>query len=147
MFFLFLFSTLLQADDTDFINVWKLDMSIRLNPKAVCVLRRPVAEALSRAQSLLRLQDLGLKVLNCYCPKSLDPKKVSKLSRGASVEVKLVDRQGEEVRDPDSKKNLLLLKKALTKEGFIPSESAGGHFDYKGWDKFEMSDIPLSQFP
>lgn len=35
---------------------------------AECVLRRPVAEALARAQASLRRENLGLKVYDCYRP-------------------------------------------------------------------------------
>ena len=116
----------------DFVNLSSIDVEIKLDiryatrnnftkkiiyPEAKCVLRREVAEALSRVQSTLKLQDLGLKVYDCYRPLSLqrrlwqvmpderfvaNPGKGSSQNRGASVDVTLVDTAGRELEMPSA---------------------------------------------
>jgi D-alanyl-D-alanine dipeptidase len=155
MFLLLFYSLALQAADTGLVNLWKMDMSIPLAKKP-CVLRKPVAEALTRVQSLLRLQEVGLKVTTCYVPSSENPDKSLKQSRGASVEVVLVDRQGEDWKPPalprkgkKSEKNTsrFILDKAMDQEGFSRATKVGTGYDFRGWETFETLDIPLSKFP
>lgn len=86
-----------------------------LYPKAVCKLRRAVAERLARAARLLRAQDRRLKIWDCYRPLSIqkllwaqvpdpryvaDPKQGSRHNRGAAVDLALVDTAGEPVPLP-----------------------------------------------
>jgi zinc D-Ala-D-Ala dipeptidase len=118
------------AAPTDFGDIKKYDFSIKLDikyatkenftkekvyPEARCLLRKPVAEALSRVQASLRLRNLGLKVYDCYRPLSIQkkfwdlvkderyvahPDKGSKHNRGAAVDLTLVDPSGEELEMP-----------------------------------------------
>jgi D-alanyl-D-alanine dipeptidase len=86
----------------------------------------------------------------------MDPKIGSNHTRGASVDVTLVDAEGKEVNmpsrfdemsrkahrtyelaSPEQKKNALLLEKAMEQAGFIPLENEWWHFDdteYKSYD-------------
>lgn len=87
-----------------------------LYPRGRCLLRRPVAERLTRVQSTLRRQGLGLRVWDCYRPFAVQqrlwrlvpdaryvaepivrdgrPAAGSKHNRGAAVDVTLVDVDG-----------------------------------------------------
>jgi beta-N-acetylhexosaminidase/D-alanyl-D-alanine dipeptidase len=94
----------------------------QIYPVARCLLRRPVAEALARAQVRLRRDGIGLKVWDCYRPFSVQqvlwsivgdsryvacaaerdgvPVEGSKHNRGAAVDVTLVDGNGVELPMP-----------------------------------------------
>lgn len=190
----------LKAEETpphDLVDVTKLDFSIRLDiryatpknftkktvyPVAKCFLRKPVAEALTRVESALRLQDLALSVFDCYRPLSVqqtfwdlvpderyvsDPKKGSRHNRGAAVDLTLVEaRSGKPVEMPSeyddfspkahrnskrmskvARRNMKILEKAMVREGFIPFATEWWHFDYQGWEKYDLLDIPFSAFP
>jgi D-alanyl-D-alanine dipeptidase len=84
-------------------------------PEARCLLKKSVAEALSRVQSALKVQRLQLKVFDCYRPLSVqrkfwqlvpderyvaNPEKGSRHNRGAAVDVSLVDLEGKEIEMP-----------------------------------------------
>lgn len=128
---LFLMLNLFAAKDpSELIELAKLDFSIKqemvyatpnnfmkktLYPKGKCLLRRNVAEALSRVQNSLKVDGLGLKVWDCYRPLSVqkkmweimpddryvaDPQKGSKHNRGAAVDITLVGREGEALEMP-----------------------------------------------
>ncbi len=86
-----------------------------LYPKAVCKLRRAVAQRLARAAKVLRAQQRRLLVWDCYRPRSIqellwkrvpderyvaDPKKGSRHNRGAAIDVGLVDTDGNPVTLP-----------------------------------------------
>ena len=87
----------------------------KLYRSARCILRTPVAQALSRVQSDLETQGLGLKVFDCYRPLSVqkfmwkivpdsrfvaNPANGSRHNRGAAVDLTLVDRAGKELPMP-----------------------------------------------
>lgn len=181
----------------DLVDVTKLDFTIRLDiryatpnnftkktvyPVAKCLLRKQVAEALTRVESALRLQDISLKVFDCYRPLSVqqtfwdlvpderyvaDPKKGSRHNRGAAVDLTLVEaRSGKALEMPTeyddfsakahrnskrmsktARRNMKILEKAMVREGFIPFETEWWHFDYQGWEKYDLLDIPFSAFP
>jgi zinc D-Ala-D-Ala dipeptidase len=78
-------------------------------PRATCLLRSATATKLAAAQKSLARQGLGLQVLDCYRPLSVqrqmwailpdadyvaNPKTGSRHNRGAAVDVTLVDRSG-----------------------------------------------------
>ena len=78
-----------------------------LYPQATCKLRRAVAARLAKAAALLRAQDRRLLLWDCYRPASIqtelwrrvpderyvaNPKKGSRHSRGAAIDLALVDR-------------------------------------------------------
>ena len=124
------FNTVLFSDQSPFVDAKKYDFSLLLDiryatknnftheavyPEARCILRSPVAQALSRVQSALKVQGLRLKVFDCYRPLSVqkkfwalvpdekyvaDPQKGSRHNRGAAVDVSLVDREGKELEMP-----------------------------------------------
>lgn len=117
-----------QEADSGFVDLKNVDFSIAtdlryatkknafkkaLYPEAKCALRKEVADALSRVQSVLKLQGVYLKVYDCYRPTSLqgplkkwqcgessDLKGRSDHSRGTAVDVTLVDRMGLELDMP-----------------------------------------------
>ena len=87
----------------------------QLYRQAKCFLRASVAEKLSRVQTELATQGLGLKVYDCYRPLSVqkrlwqikpDPNYVanpvngSRHNRGAAVDLTLVDRTGKTLEMP-----------------------------------------------
>jgi zinc D-Ala-D-Ala dipeptidase len=86
-----------------------------LYPKAVCKLRRAVAERLAKAAAALRKQDRRLLMWDCYRPLSIqkilwarvpdpryvaDPKQGSRHNRGAAIDLALVDKDGNAVPLP-----------------------------------------------
>lgn len=86
-----------------------------LYPKAVCKLRRAVAERLAKAAAILRKQDRRLLVWDCYRPLAIqkrlwarvpdpryvaDPKQGSRHNRGAAIDLALVDADGAAVTLP-----------------------------------------------
>jgi|GEM_PF-114336 len=94
-----------------------------------------------------------------------DPKVGSKHNRGAAVDVTLVDlATGEELEmptpydefsprahtgyfklTPEVAANRSRLQKAMREEGFMTIQSEWWHFDYRGWERFPLVDIPLEQ--
>lgn len=84
-------------------------------PKARCLLRAPVAQALKQAQAQLIAQGYSLKMYDCYRPHSVqqamwkilpdgryiaNPAWGSKHNRGAAVDLTLVDRSGKALEFP-----------------------------------------------
>jgi D-alanyl-D-alanine dipeptidase len=84
-------------------------------PCARCLLRRPAAEALARAQRALAAKGLGLRVWDCYRPPSVqqrmwalvpdarfvaNPAKGSIHNRGGAVDLTLVDAAGKPLPMP-----------------------------------------------
>ena len=93
-----------------------------LYPKAVCKLRRAVAARLAKAAETLRKQDRRLLLWDCYRPTSIqeqfwkrvpDPRYVanpqvgSRHSRGAAVDLALVDRGRQARRAADEVRRVL----------------------------------------
>ncbi len=154
-------------------------------PKAACWLREPVAQRLVRVQRDLRRVGLGLKVFDAYHPFSVqqefwaclpDARFIaqpiisidgamlagSKHSRGAAVDVTLVDARGRELEMPSafddfSEKaycnysgasaaamaNRDRLQQVMVKYAFEPLETEWWHFDDPEWARFELSDKEL----
>jgi len=92
-------------------------MKEALYPEARCLLRREVAEKISRVQWDLEKKGLGLKVFDGYRPLSVqkkmwarfpvegyiaNPAKGSNHNRGAAVDVTLVDSDGRELPMPSA---------------------------------------------
>jgi len=116
-----------KAPSENFVEIRLLDSTIRLDIRyatannftkaqiydcARCFLRRETAEALVRVQKNLQRQGLGLKLFDCYRPSPyqqrlwdkvpdpdyvMPPKKGSMHSRGAAVDLTLVDARGNEL--------------------------------------------------
>lgn len=94
-----------------------------------------------------------------------NPKNGSRHNRGCAVDVTLINQKtGKELVMPtpyDSfepeaspdfadlpeqvKKNRDLLRRTMEKYGFTVIENEWWHFDYKGWQKYDLMDIPFKQ--
>ena len=96
-----------------------------------------------------------------------DPKKGSRHNRGAAVDLTLIDlKTGAELAMPtpyddftpraaqsfnelpaDVIANRALLRDVLTKHGFDPLPSEWWHFDFRGWERFDLLDVPFADLP
>jgi D-alanyl-D-alanine dipeptidase len=147
-----------------------------LYPKAVCKLRRAVATRLAKAAALLRKQDRRLLLWDCYRPSSIqkifwekvpdpryvaNPKQGSRHSRGAAVDIALVDKDGHAVALPTKhddfsnaahRVNALKgkhgaearkLANAMTAAGFKTMPTEWWHFDAPESARYALSDEPL----
>jgi zinc D-Ala-D-Ala dipeptidase len=145
-------------------------------PVAHCKLRRSVATRLAKAAATLRKKDRRLLIWDCYRPKSIqevfwklvpderyvaDPKKGSRHSRGAAVDVGLVDKDGKAVTLPtkfddfseaahrskalegDAGAEARTLEAAMKKAGFVGMPTEWWHFDAPDAAKFPLSDEAL----
>lgn len=148
----------------------------QLYPVARCKLRRAVATRLAKAAALLRKQDRRLLVWDCYRPRSIqstlwklvpdaryvaNPKQGSRHSRGAAVDIALVDKDGAPVALPtkfdefteaahrvkalkgDAGIEARRLEAAMKKAGFVALPTEWWHFDAPDAAKFSLADEPL----
>jgi D-alanyl-D-alanine dipeptidase len=96
-----------------------------------------------------------------------DPAKGSRHNRGAAVDVTLIElatgrelamptpyddftshaRQDFDDVTPEVRANRARLRDVLTRNGFEPLPSEWWHFDYRGWERFELLDVPLEVIP
>jgi D-alanyl-D-alanine dipeptidase len=96
-----------------------------------------------------------------------DPAKGSRHNRGAAVDLTLIDlRTGQELAMPtpyddftirarqdfnelssEVMRNRALLREAMVKQGFVPLPSEWWHFDFQGWERFELLDVDLRELP
>lgn len=96
-----------------------------------------------------------------------DPAKGSRHNRGAAVDLTIVDlKTGEEIAmptgydemtpraaqsfadlPPDVIANRAKLRDIMMRHGFDPLPSEWWHFDYHGWERFELMDVPLESLP
>ncbi|HEX8618838.1 MAG TPA: M15 family metallopeptidase [Thermoanaerobaculia bacterium] len=94
-----------------------------------------------------------------------DPAKGSRHNRGAAVDLTLIDlRTGTELPMPtpyddftsrahhdfndlpaDALANRALLREVMTKHGFDPLPSEWWHYDFRGWERFELMDVGLEE--
>ena len=91
-----------------------------------------------------------------------DPAKGSRHNRGAAIDVTLVDRNGYELQMPtgyddfspraahdstDVSRQALInrktLREVMERHGFDPLPSEWWHYDFRGWEKFELMDVGL----
>lgn len=91
-----------------------------------------------------------------------DPRKGSRHNRGAAVDLTIVDSLGNEMEMPTpyddfterawqtfedlpetAKKNRTLLKEIMLRHGFQMIKSEWWHYDFHGWEQFEIMDEPL----
>jgi len=142
--------------------------------------RKPVAEALKKAQADFNKQGVGIKVYDGYRPYKAtvkfyevyrdttyvaSPYRGSRHNRGCAIDMTLVDlKTGEElpmptafdsfqkeawpttpVKDPVIKKNRDLIISVMEKHGFKVNASEWWHFDFIGWQKFEVMDIDFEE--
>lgn len=89
-----------------------------------------------------------------------DPKKGSRHNRGMAVDLTLVDKEGKELSMPteyddftekahrdymniseEQIKNRKILEDVMTKYGFIGLTTEWWHFDYRGWEDYEVMDV------
>ncbi len=90
-----------------------------------------------------------------------DPKKGSRHNRGAAVDLTLIDlKTGEELPMPtpyddftpraalaftdlpaEALANRALLRDVMTKHGFDPLPSEWWHYDFRGWERFDLLDV------
>ena len=96
-----------------------------------------------------------------------DPAKGSRHNRGAAVDLTLIDlRTGAEIAMPtpyddftprarqdfndlpaEVIANRATLREAMMRRGFEPLPSEWWHFDYRGWERFDLLDIDLRTLP
>lgn len=142
--------------------------------------RKPVAEALKKAQEEFSKHGVGIKIYDAYRPYSAtvkfyevyrdttyvaSPYKGSRHNRGCAIDMTLVDlKTGEElkmpteydsfkkeawpstpVKDPLIKKNRDLIISVMQRHGFKVNASEWWHFDFNGWQKFEVMDIDFEK--
>lgn len=94
-----------------------------------------------------------------------DPAKGSRHNRGAAVDLTLIDlATGEELPmptgyddftprahhdfqdlDPAVLRNRTLLRETMVKHGFDPLPSEWWHYDFRGWERFELMDVGLDE--
>ena len=94
-----------------------------------------------------------------------DPSKGSRHNRGAAVDLTLIDlRTGEELPMPtgyddftprahhdfqelsaDVLRNRALLRDVMTRHGFDPLPSEWWHYDFRGWEQFELMNVGLEE--
>lgn len=94
-----------------------------------------------------------------------DPSKGSRHNRGAAVDLTLIDlRTGNELAmptpyddftprahhdftdlSPEVLRNRALLRDTMTKHGFDPLPSEWWHYDFRGWQEFELMDVGLEE--
>lgn len=91
-----------------------------------------------------------------------DPRKGSRHNRGAAVDLTIVDSLGNELEMPTpyddfterawhtfedlpeaAKKNRTLLKEIMLRHGFHMIKSEWWHYDFNGWEQFDIMDEPL----
>jgi zinc D-Ala-D-Ala dipeptidase len=92
-----------------------------------------------------------------------DPAKGSRHNRGAAVDLTLINLQtGEELAMPtgyddftpraahaftdlpaEALENRALLRDVMSRHGFEPLPSEWWHYDFRGWERFELMDVPL----
>jgi D-alanyl-D-alanine dipeptidase len=142
--------------------------------------RKPVAEALKRAQAVLKEKGLGVKVFDAYRPYKAtvrfyevyhdttyvaSPYRGSRHNRGCAIDMTLIDlKTGEElkmptgydsfqkaawpstpVKDPVVRKNRALIIEVMKQQGFKVNSSEWWHFDFIGWNKYDVLDIDFEE--
>jgi D-alanyl-D-alanine dipeptidase len=151
----------------------------RLYDSNACFLRKSTAVKLDAVQRELEKMDLGLKVWDCYRPLAVqrslwailsderyvaNPGKGSRHNRACSVDVTLVDSQGNELQMPtgfddfsppahrhyqnlpaQTIRNRTLLEGLMKKAGFVPLPREWWHYDDEKWMEFDMIDVPFQE--
>jgi D-alanyl-D-alanine dipeptidase len=142
--------------------------------------RKPVAEALKKAQDEFKKQGVGIKIFDAYRPYKAtvkfyeiyhdttyvaSPYRGSRHNRGCALDMTIVDlKTGKElmmptefdsfkkeawpstpVKDPVIKKNRDLIISVMQKNGFKVNTSEWWHFDFVGWQKYEVLDIDYEE--
>lgn len=149
-------------------------------PKAYA--RRPVAEALKKAQEEFKKSGVGIKMHDAYRPYSAtvkfyeeyhdttyvaSPYKGSRHNRGCALDMTIVDWKTKKelkmpteydsfskeawpstpAKDPEAKKNRDLIIRVMENSGFKVNASEWWHFDFVGWNKYEVMNIDFEELP
>ena len=142
--------------------------------------RKPVAEALKKAQAEFNKAGVGIKIFDAYRPYKAtvkfyelykdttyvaSPYRGSRHNRGCAIDMTIVDlKTGKElqmptefdsfkkeawpttpVKDPAIKKNRDLIISVMERNGFKVNASEWWHFDFVGWQKYEVMDIDYEE--
>jgi D-alanyl-D-alanine dipeptidase len=142
--------------------------------------RKPVAEALARAQADFLKRGVAIKIYDAYRPYKAtvkfyefyrdttyvaSPYRGSRHNRGCAVDITLVDlKTGKElamptefdsfkkeawpstpVKDSLVRKNRELLISVMQQHGFKVNASEWWHFDFTGWQQYEVTDIDFEE--
>ncbi len=143
--------------------------------------RKPVAEALKKAQAEFVKLGYGIKVYDGYRPYSAtvkfyeimkgdttyvaNPYKGSRHNRGCALDITLVDLKTKkelkmptawdamekdswptaDIKDAEARKNRDLLIRVMEKNGFKVYVTEWWHYDFVGYEKFEVMDIDFEE--
>lgn len=145
-----------------------------LYPSSDCFLREETAKKLKKALSFFSKDGYRIKIFDAYRPHAVQkrlwnvwpdarfvapPEKGSKHSRGASLDMTLVDSSGQELKMPTAYddfserayasypdlpsevlKNRSYLQQGMLQAGFVFYEYEWWHFDDKDWQRYEICD-------
>lgn len=142
--------------------------------------RKPVAEALKKAQEAFNKKGLGIKIYDGYRPYSAtvkfyelyhdttyvaSPYRGSRHNRGCALDMTIVDLKTKKelrmptefdsfrkeawpttpIKDPVARKNRELIIGVMEANGFKVNASEWWHFDFVGWQKYEVMDIDFEE--
>ncbi len=142
--------------------------------------RKPVAQALKRAQAEFRKMGLGIIMYDAYRPYKAtikfyelyhdttyvaSPYRGSRHNRGCALDMSIVDFKTKKelkmptefdsfkkeawpstpIADPLARKNRALIIKVMENNGFKVNSSEWWHFDFVGWQKYEVMDIDFEE--
>jgi len=182
----------LSLSETDLVDIAEINARILLDMRYAtvdnftkqkiydspkCYFRRAVALKLDAIQQELEKIGLGLKIWDGYRPLSaqrklwavlpdrrfvMPPEIGSRHNRGASVDLTIVDKHGNEIVMPTGFdefspkvhpdymqlpkkviKNRQLLKNIMAKHDFLPIKTEWWHFDHKDWATYDLLDISI----
>lgn len=143
-----------------------------LYDRTTCLLRRDVASALLVAAREVAQQGFALKLYDCFRPQAAqvalaatesdtryvaNPQRGSRHTRGAAVDLTLVDASGAEVEMPSpfdessprahrdartmskaARRNLDVLERAMTAAGFVGLRTEWWHYDHSAWRRYPL---------
>ncbi|HBK87077.1 MAG: M15 family metallopeptidase [Cyclobacteriaceae bacterium] len=152
----------------------------KIYTSARAFVRRPVAEALKRAQADFNKLGLGIKIYDAYRPYAAtvlfyeryhdttyvaSPYRGSKHNRGCALDMSLINLKTRKeipmptewdsfrkeawpstpIQDPVARKNRATIISIMKKNGFKVNASEWWHFDFNGWEKFPVMDVPFEE--
>lgn len=142
--------------------------------------RKPVAEALKRAQEEFKKLGFGIIMYDAYRPYKAtvkfyelyhdttyvaSPYRGSRHNRGCALDMSIIDLKTKKevkmptefdsfkkeawpstpIADPVARKNRELIIKVMKNNGFKVNSSEWWHFDFIGWQKYEVMDIDFEE--
>lgn len=142
--------------------------------------RKPVAEALKRAQEEFQRHGVGILIYDAYRPYKAtvkfyevyrdttyvaSPYRGSRHNRGCAIDMGLIDLKTKRplrmptefdsfkkeawpstpVKDPVARRNRALIISVMEKYGFKVNSSEWWHFDFVGYQKYEVLDIDFEE--